>query len=83
MEDYYQEDGFTVMMLITGQIRQKLLSAVKKTGRTTLSVFDLLTAARRMKISLHGKTWRVDNKRKKNLELFKLMAFEPDFKLDA
>lgn len=70
------------MMLITGQIMQKLLSAMKKTSRTTLSVFDLLTTARRMRISLHGKTWRVDKKRKKDLEFFESLGFKPDFKLE-
>lgn len=78
IEDYYQEQGFAFIMLVTGQIRSKMEAAVRGLHVSTLSPYDVVIAARRMKMSLHGKQWRIDNKRTKDLEMFGKLGFVPD-----
>ncbi|MCH3916673.1 MAG: transposase [Spirochaetia bacterium] len=81
IEGYYQEQGFAFIMLVVGLLHQSLKAAIKKTGRTTCSTLDAIIAARYMKLSKHGKTWRIDNKRKKDLAYFKKLGFEPELTL--
>ena len=78
IEDYYKEQGFSFIMLITGQIHHYLEEAVKKLKDNTTSVYDALTMARFMKIHLNNGAWNVCNTRAKDLELMKKMGFEPD-----
>lgn len=46
IQDYYKEQGFAFIMLVTGQIHQKMISAVKAFGDNTISVDDILLMAR-------------------------------------
>ena len=78
IEDYYKEQGFSFIMLITGQIHHYLEEAVKKLKDNTTSVYDALTMARFMKIHLNNGDWKVCNTRAKDLERMKKMGFEPD-----
>ena len=77
-EDYYKEQGFSFIMLITGQIHHYLEEAVKKLKDNTTSVYDVLTMARFMKIHLNNGIWRLCNTRTRDLERMKKMGFEPD-----
>jgi len=77
MQDYYREQGLAFIMLVAGQIHQKILEAVKKLGCTTFSSRDILLMARRMKIEKRGDFWLLKNTRKKDLELFTKMKFVP------
>jgi hypothetical protein len=47
--DYYKEQGLSFIMLIMGQIRQKMIDAVKKLNNNAISVHDILLMAWRMK----------------------------------
>ena len=77
IQDYYKEQGFAFIMLIAGQIQQKMLSATKSLGDNTISVNDVLLMARCMKMERRGNYWYLKNTRKKDLELLKKLGFEP------
>jgi len=77
IQDYYKEQGMAFIMLITGQIHQKMISAVKSLNDNTLSTNDLLLMARCMKMERRGNTWNLKNTRKKDLEVLKKVGFEP------
>jgi len=77
MQNYYREQGLAFIMLIAGQIHQKILDGVKKLGSTTISSRDILLMARRMKIERRGDFWLLKNTRKKDLDLFAKMKFVP------
>ena len=81
IEDYYKEQGFAFIMLITGQIHHYLEIAVKKLKDNTTSIYDVLTLARFMKINLINGKWNVCNTRSKDLERIKKMGFEPDIQI--
>ena len=78
IEDYYKEQGFSFIMLITGQIHHYLEEAVKRLKDNTTSVYDALTMARFMKIYLNKGSWQLCNTRTKDLERMKKMGFVPD-----
>lgn len=78
IEDYYKEQGFSFIMLITGQVQHYLEEAVKKLKDNTTSVYDALTMARFMKIHLKNGRWQLCNTRTKDLMRMKKMGFEPD-----
>lgn len=77
LEDYYKEQGFSFIMLIVGLIHHEMMKAVRKTGKTTFSTYDAILSARRLKVSKHGKTWRIDNQSTKDNAIFKTMGFIP------
>mgnify|MGYP002624435089 CR=1 FL=1 len=81
IEDYYKEQGFAFIMLITGQINHYMDLAVKKLEDSTTSIYDALTMARIMKINLSKGIWRLCNTRAKDLLRMKKMGFEPDLAL--
>lgn len=79
LQDYYKEQGFSFIMLVAGQIHQKMTAAVKTLNDSTVSTHDVLLAARCMKMERRGNVWNLKNTKKKDLELFKKLGFEPQF----
>mgnify|MGYP002625340986 CR=1 FL=1 len=77
VQDYYKEQGLAFIMLITGQIHQKMISAVKKLHNNTISIHDILLMARCMKMERKGKNWNLRNARKHDLQMLKSIGFEP------
>jgi len=79
LQDYYKEQGMAFIMLVVGQIHQKMISAVKSLENNTISVNDILLMARFLKMELRGKSWNLKNTRKKELQILKKVGFEPAF----
>lgn len=77
IQDYYEEQGFSFIMLIVGQIHQKMISAVKSLDDNTLSIHDILLMARCMKMERRGNSWNLKNTRKRDLQILKKLGFEP------
>lgn len=77
IQDYYKEQGFSFIMLITGQIHQKMIAAVKTLDDNTISVHDILLMARCMKMERRGNNWNLKNARKRDLQVLKKLGFEP------
>jgi hypothetical protein len=77
IQDYYKEQGFAFLMLITGQIHQKMIAAVKKLDNNAISVHDILLMARCMKMERRGNNWNLKNARKRDLQMLKQLGFEP------
>ena len=78
-QDYYMEQGFSFIMLITAQIHQKMILAVRSLGDNTISVHDVLLMARCMKMERRNNNWNLKNTRKKDLQLLKKLGFEPKY----
>ncbi len=76
-QDYYKEQGFSFIMLITGQIHQKMINALKSLQDNTMSVHDVLLMARCMKMERRGNIWTLKNARKRDLQILKKLGFEP------
>lgn len=76
-QDYYKEQGLAFIMLITGQIHQKMISAVKKLDNNAISVHDILLMARCMKMERRGNNWNLKNTRKRDLQILQQIGFEP------
>ena len=76
-QDYYKEQGLAFIMLVTGQIHQKMITAVKSLNDNTLSVHDVLLMARCMKMERRGSNWNLKNARKRDLAILKRWGFEP------
>ena len=76
-QDYYKEQGLSFIMLITGQIRQKMNDAVRKLNNNAISIHDILLMARCMKMERRGNNWNLKNARKRDLQILKQMGFEP------
>lgn len=76
-QDYYKEQGFAFIMLVTGQIHQQVLEAIKKLNDTTMSVSDVLLISKFMKLELRGKNWNLKNTRKRDLQILGKMDFKP------
>ena len=76
-QDYYKEQGLAFIMLVTGQIHQKIISAVKSLDDNTISVHDVLLMARFLKMERRGNNWNLKNARKRDLDILKRMGFEP------
>ena len=77
IQDYYKEQGLSFVMLITGQIHQKMITALKKLNDNTISVHDILLMARCMKMERRGNNWNLRNSRKRDLQILKKLGFEP------
>lgn len=77
IQDYYKEQGFSFILLIAGQIHQKMISAVKALNDNTISVHDILLMARCMKMERRGNIWNLKNTRKRDLEILKKVGFTP------
>ena len=77
IQDYYEEQGFSFIMLIAGQIHQKMIAAVKSLDDNTISVHDILLMARFMKMERRGNNWNLKNTRKRDLQILKRLGFEP------
>ena len=76
-QDYYEEQGFSFIMLITGQIHQKMIEAVKSLDDNTLSVHDILLMARCMKMERRNSSWNLKNTRARDLKILRRLGFEP------
>ncbi len=76
-QDYYKEQGFSFIMLISGQIHQQMIQAVRSLDDNTISVHDIMLMARRMKMERRGNTWNLKNTRKRDLGILKQLGFEP------
>lgn len=76
-QDYYKEQGFSFIMLIAGQIHQKMIEAVKLLHDNTISIRDILLMARCMKMEKRGNIWNLKNTRKRDLEILAKLGFEP------
>ena len=77
LQDYYKEQGFAFLMLITGQIHQKIIASVKELDNNVISVHDVLLMARCMKMERRGNSWNLKNARKRDLQMLKQLGFEP------
>ncbi len=77
MQDYYKEQGLSFIMLITGQIRQKMIVAVNSLNNNAISTNDILLMARCMKMERRGNSWNLKNARKRDLQMLKQLGFEP------
>lgn len=77
LQDYYKEQGFAFLMLITGQIHQKMIASVKELDNNAISVHDVLLMARCMKMEQRGNSWNLKNARKRDLQMLKQLGFEP------
>lgn len=77
IQDYYKEQGFSFIMLVTGQIHQKMLTAVKALHDSTISVHDILLMARCMKMERRGNSWNLKNTRKRDLKILERLGFVP------
>ena len=77
IQDYFKEQGFSFIMLVTGQIHQKMLAAVKTLKDNTISVHDILLMTRCLKMERRGNNWNLKNTRKKDLQKLKELGFEP------
>ena len=77
IQDYYKEQGLSFIMLITGQIRQKMIAAVKSLNNNAISTNDILLIARCMKMERRGNSWNLKNARKRDLHMLKQLGFEP------
>ena len=77
IQDYCREQGFAFIMLICGQIHQKMISAVKLLQDNTISVRDILLMARCLKMERRGNSWDLKNARTKDLKTLKKLGFDP------
>ena len=77
IQDYYKEQGMSFVMLITGQIHQRMIAAVKNLNNNAISVNDILLMARCLKMERRGNNWNLKNARKRDLEILKQLGFEP------
>ena len=77
VQDYYKEQGLSFIMLITGQIHQKMISAVKMLNDNTISIHDVLLMARCMKLERRANNWNLKNARNRDLQILKKIGFEP------
>jgi hypothetical protein len=76
-QDYYKEQGFSFLILIAGQIHQKMINAVKSLQDNTMSVHDLLLMARCLKMEHRGNMWNLKNARKRDLRILSKAGFKP------
>lgn len=78
IQDYYKENGFAFMILIVGQIHQKIITAAKVLKTNTISEFDILSMARFIKMRRRGKVWNPENMRKRELDMLRQLGFVPE-----
>ena len=77
LQDYYNAHGFDFIMLITGLIHSKLNEAVKKLGKSSISTFDILIKAGKMRMVQNDDIWELHNTRTKDIELLEQLGFTP------
>ena len=77
VQDYYKEQGLSFIMLIAGQMHQKMIAATKLLDDSTLSVNDVLLMARCMKMEQRGVNWNLKNTRKRDLQILEKLGFKP------
>ena len=77
LQDYYKEQGFAFIMLITSRIHQQVMNAVEKLDDNTMSVSDVLLMAKFMKLELRSNSWNLRNTRKRDLKILEKMEFKP------
>ena len=82
-EDYYEEQGFSFIMLIVGQIHQKMMKALQKLHVNTTSINDLLLKARALKMEKRGEFWKLRNMRKKDLAILEKVGFKPQERIQV
>ena len=82
-QDYYDEQGFAFIMLVTGQIHQAMIKALRKLHDNTTSIFDLLLKARALKLEKRGNYWQLKNTRKKDLEVLEKAGFKPQERIQV
>ena len=78
IQDYYVEQGFNFVMLVTGLIHSRLNEAVRKLGRASLSTIDVLIRAGHMRMVKDGDVWNLRNTRTKDLQLLAELKFAPE-----
>lgn len=78
IQDYYKEQGMAFLMLITGQIHQKMIAAVRSLNDNTISIHDVMLMARCMKMERRGNSWNLKNTRKRDLSIMKQLGFKPE-----
>ena len=83
LQDYYKEQGMAFVLLVAGQIHQKVVNAVRELKCSTISTRDVLLMARRMKIEKRGQFWLLKNTRRKDIDLLKKMKFTPSTSIKA
>ena len=83
VQDYYKEQGLAFVMLVAGQIHQKMIEAVGKLGCSTISTRDILLMARRMKMERRESVWLLKNTRSRDLELLSKLGFSPQDRYPA
>ena len=83
VQDYYKEQGLAFVMLVAGQIHQKMIEAVGKLGCSTISTRDILLMARRMKMERRENVWLLKNTRARDLELLSKLGFSPQDRYPA
>lgn len=82
-QDYYEEQGFSFIMLVTGQIHQQMTKALQKLNDNTTSIYDLLLKARALKMEKNGEYWYLKNMRKKDLEVLEKIGFKPEKRIST
>lgn len=82
IQDYCKEQGFAFIMLIAGQIHQKMKTAVKALNNSTFSVKDILLMAKFLKMEKRGSRWILKNARKRDLQILEQLGFEPKLMSD-
>lgn len=76
-QDYYKEQGFSFIMLIAGQMHQKMIKAVKMLYDNAISIRDILLMDRCLKRVKRGNIWNLKNTWKRDLEILAKLGFEP------
>ena len=82
-EDYYEEQGFSFIMLVVGQIHQEMIKTLRKLHDNTTSINDLLLKARALKMEKRGEFWLPKNERKKNLAILEKVGFKPQERIQV
>ena len=82
-EDYYEEQGFSFIMLVVAQIHQEMIRALQKLHDNTTSINDLLLKARAMKMEKRGDFWSLKNARKKDFALLEKVGFKPQERIQV
>ncbi len=82
-QNYYDEQGFSFIMLVTGQIHQAMIKAQRKLNDNTTSIFDLLLKARALKLEKRGQFWQLKNARKKDLDVLEKIGFKPEERIQV
>lgn len=76
-QDYFQQQGFSFIMLVTGRIHQMLNDRVQKLNKSTISTSDILNVAGKLKLKKNGDEWVLANERAKDTELLNRIGFTP------